>query len=112
MIPVIDAAPQTAPAPHPVATERRGFFRRCLARLRPAGFALTMFETVTHGTQRLSEREQAAGRINLLMMQRTALMVEHARLVSDRAEAVRNHRSVTSLDKRLRLVTAQLLSIG
>ena len=111
MIPVIDAA--SAASPHPEATARQGFFRRCLSRLgNRSGFALTMFGMETPHAQRLTAQEQAAGQIALLMIQRHALMAEKDRLSEQRAKAARQRKRLSAFDARLKEITHELLKVG
>ena len=105
MIPVRDYAAYAANPP-PSHTARRGFIASFLRRLG------SMSPFARRTSQRLSAQEEAAGRVALLMMQRHSLMIEKETVAAERAEAARQRKRVSSFDRRLRAINAELLKVG
>lgn len=59
-----------------------------------------------------SAQVDALSSLSVIYRRKYELQIERELLIADRKAAVKAHRSLTSLDERLRAVTAELLRIG
>jgi hypothetical protein len=89
-----------------------GFLLRLLSSC-PAlsGTVADLLRMLNGNSARKAKQDESAQRISELLQQRVFLRTEREILRAERALAIRQHRPVSAIDRRLKAITTQLLEL-